>query len=279
MITNLLSFGGKILTVGGNALSFSSVDPYNPLNLPPYTVRLKFNDGVTPTFSKGTATQVSSSPNVWDLTYENANWNSLLTQQYNLLEILGANSTGVTSMSFLCGDDQSLASVALFDTSACTALNSMFANCFVLQSIPMFDTHMNQNMSYMFYVCETLTSIPLLDTSNVTNFSNAFFGASGLLEIPLFDTRNVTNFYRAFEACNGISHVPLLDTSAATEVNKMFCSCLNVEEGALDMYQQMISQAQPPASHSYCFDGCGAHTTSGQAELAQIPSSWGGTGS
>ena len=43
--------------------------------LPDNTIRLLYKDGVTPTFAKGTATQVSQSPNVWDLTYNNTYWN------------------------------------------------------------------------------------------------------------------------------------------------------------------------------------------------------------
>ena len=47
---------------------------YGKEPLPPYTIRLKYKQGTTPTFSKGTGVLVDSDENVWDLTYVNDNW-------------------------------------------------------------------------------------------------------------------------------------------------------------------------------------------------------------
>lgn len=47
---------------------------YNVPTLPPYTIRLKYKQGTTPTFEKGTGVLVDADENVWDLTYENDNW-------------------------------------------------------------------------------------------------------------------------------------------------------------------------------------------------------------
>jgi hypothetical protein len=58
----------------------------------------------------------------------------------------------------------------------------------------------------------------------------------------------------------------------------MFRDCLNVQSGALALYQQASTQTTPPSDHSYTFTNCGKNTQTGAAELAQIPSSWGGTG-
>ena len=114
----------------GNVKVYESVDPYNPLGLPPYTIRLKFTSGVTPTFSKGTAVQVSSSPdNVWDLTYEDSQWNQLLNGQTDLIEIIGANSTGVTNMKSFVAGDTSLTTIPIFDTSAVDDFTSAFQSC------------------------------------------------------------------------------------------------------------------------------------------------------
>ena len=95
----LVQYQGIYPKFGGVYMRY---DPYNPLNLPPYTIRLKYEEGTTPTFSKGTAVQVSQTPNIWDLTYNNTDWTQLLYQhasvhsKASLIEVLGANTTNVT---------------------------------------------------------------------------------------------------------------------------------------------------------------------------------------
>lgn len=109
------------------------------------------------------------------------------------------------------------------------------------------------NMEEMFYRCESLVSVALFDTSNVTSTRAMFFGCTSLTSIPLFNTSNVTNM---LSMCNG---------------------CTNVQSGALALYQQASTQANPPSNHGDTFKNCGIRTTTGAAELAQIPSDWGGT--
>lgn len=131
---------------------------YNPLNLPDYTIRLKYTNGVTPTFSKGTGVQVSQSPNVWDLTYNNSNWYQLLYGQSNLIEILGANTNKVTNMKWAFRNNRSLSSVAIFDTSNVTDMNAMFDYCTSLTSIPLFPTTKSHDMYNAFYNCSAVKS-------------------------------------------------------------------------------------------------------------------------
>lgn len=119
------------------------------LVLPPYTIRLQFTEGVTPSFSKGTATQVSSSPNVWDLTHDNTEWDTLCNGQLNLIKVIGANTTGVVDMHNLFSGCRSLISVPLFDTSSVTDMGSMFFDCWSLTDIPLFDTSSVTNMGLL----------------------------------------------------------------------------------------------------------------------------------
>lgn len=221
--------------------------------LPPYTIRLKFTEGVTPTFSKGTATQVSTSPNVWDLTYANTDWNNLLSYQSDLIEVLAGNTTGVQnfiSCFYECGN---LTSVCMLDTTSCIDLTSMFYNC------------------------SMLTSVQLFDTSNVTLMVSMFRGCSSLTTVPLYSTASVTDTSNMFSACSSLTHVPLFDTSSVTSMNYMFRNCTKVQSGALSLYQQASTQANPPTYHRSTFTNCGSETVTGAAELAQIPTSWGGT--
>lgn len=185
------------------------VDPYNPLGLPPNTVRVRTSDGNAPAkdvYTKyETAMLVPGTTDVYDV-YKSGGFNNLLYKSTNVIEILGANTTDVTNM------------------------QSMFNRCSSLTSVPLFDTSSVTDMKYMFYGCSSLTSVPLFDTSNVT------------------------------------------------DMTEMFRNCTNVQTGALALYQQASSQTTPPSNHSKTFNNCGSNTTSGAAELAQIPSSWGGTG-
>ena len=171
--------------------------------LPAYTLRLKFTDGVTPTFTNGTATQVSSSPNIWDLTYENEIWYNLLYNQTDLLEVIAAGDTsGVTNM-----------------------------NC-------------------LFQLCTALTTVPLFDTSNVTGMNSMF------------------------SDCTSLTNIPLFDTSKVNQMSGTFAFCWSVQSGALALYNQVSSQTTPPTQHYSTFRDCGVNTTTGAAELAQIPSDW-----
>ena len=182
------------------------VDPYNPLNLPANTVRVRTSDGNAPTKAKyttyETATLVAGTTDVYDVYKSGTSFRGFLSSSTNVVEVLGANTTGITAM-----DD-------------------------------------------MFWGCSSLTSIPLFDTSNVTNMNYMFGNCSSLTSIPLFDTSSVTN------------------------MSYMFDYCTNVQSGALALYQQASSQTTPPSNHSYCFYSCGSNTTTGAAELAQIPSGW-----
>lgn len=302
MITNLLSYGNNILTVGGNALS-RSVDPLNPLSLPPYTIRLKFTDGVTPTFSKGTGVQVSSNPNVWDLTYENTNWGIILQNQDDLLEVLGANTTGVTYMASAFYGCSALTKTTLFDTSAVTWTDHMYSYCQVLENAPLYDLSNVERPAGMYEQCWGLTSIPAYDLSHASDTGSMFYNCKFVTNFPTFNlsscttavnmfsycdsaasisvlnTSHITNMSGMFSYCKHLTQVPAIDTSAATNVNNLLKDCIRVQSGSLALYNQLSTQTNPPNQHNYCFSNCGSNTTTGQAELAQIPTSWGGTGS
>ena len=246
----------------GAAVNAHIVDPYNPLGLPPFTIRCKFRSGYTPT--KGDSqTLVDAEENVWDIYKNSTDWSNLLAQsysdgQYPLLEVLGANTTGVTNMFCLFGwggsnGRSNLTKVALFDTSSVTNMQQMFQR-------------------------SRITTIPLFDTSSVTNMNSMFGSCTSLVNIPLIDTSKVSIMSYAFYECSALITIPLLNIDSVTNVDSMFQSCINVESGALALYQQLSTKPSIPR-HSYTFYKCGSNTTTGAAELAQIPSSWGGTAS
>lgn len=225
-------------------------DPYNPLNLPPFTIRLKYEGTVPSTPNYGTATLVDATQNIWDVTYNSTQWTNLLYDENALIEVLGANTKGVVNMSRMFGECNKLQRVALFDTSAVT---DMFA---------------------LFGYCPSLVSVPLFDTHNVTDMFGMFAGCSVLRTIPLFDTSNVTDAGSFAGNCYELRHVPLFNMPKVTRVTDMFDTCIKVESGAYDLYRHLSSLPNPPISHSNAFQACGRDTTTGAAELAQIPSDW-----
>lgn len=234
-----------------------TADPYNPLNLPAYTVRVKLASGYTPSAQTGvTHTLVDATENIWDY-YKSGNrpsFSSLFVAETHLLEVLGANSTGVQYMDGMFSGCSSLTAVALFDTSSVVNTGSMFKNCSSLATVPLFDTSNVSSMQNMFNNCSSLTTVPVFNTSNVSNMNNMFSYCSSLTTVPLFNTSNVSN------------------------MSSMFLNCSSVASGALALYTQASSQAEPPDYHTTTFKNCGSNTQTGAAELAQIPQDWGGTG-
>lgn len=344
----MIAYNSKVLT--GQSGKWLSYEDPNPLNLPPFTMRILFEDlTYNPTNAPSgswktgaTWTRVSSDPNVWDYcrtTNNPEDWSDEFkaTKDGQLgdsrFHVLGANTTGVTDMSAMFYNT-GICSTVLFDTSAVTDMSAMFSSTGTIfergtpfiTSIPRFDTHNVTDMSYMFYYSD-LTSLPLLDTGNVTSMKGMFqgitafnnpgiasipdldtskvtdmsymFNQSGLEIVPDLDyshatdmssifsfslitycpdlyTPSVTNLSAAFEH-TPLTNVPDLTTDNATDVRWMFNVCPLVESGALDLYTKMSSQTTPPSLHNSCFAACGSSTTTGAAELAQIPNSWGGT--
>lgn len=115
------------------------------------------------------------------------------------------------------------------------------------------------------------------NTTHITNMQEMFNDCTNLTSVSLFDTSNVTNMNSMFLGCSSLTSVPLFNTSSVTNTTNMLTNCYNVQYGALALYTQMSTQTNPPATHNYTFTNCGRDTTTGAAELAQIPSSWGGT--
>ena len=204
-----------------------------------------------------------------------------------------------------------LKKVPLFDTSNVTSCNSMFSGCYLLKSIPLFDTNKVTNISKMLSFCNNLKEVPLFDTSNVTNMSNMFAGCCSLTSIPNFNTSKVTDMHNmftgraldttAFEDVDmHILEVPNFDYSKVTRVDdffsnnvditeipdmniqanvtrcdNMFSNCPNVQTGAKALYDK-LSVKSSITNHTDCFKNCGSNTETGRAELAQIPTTWGG---
>lgn len=252
-----IMFNGVEATLYHNGIKIwpeEGPDPYNPLNLPPNTVRVRTNDGAAPkknnNTSYETATLVEGTTDVYDVYKSGTDFSFLFFNSNNVEEVLGANTTGITNMYAMFNYCTSLTNVALFDTSSVTDMRTMFVYCY------------------------SLTSVPLFDTSSVTNMYNMFDRCSALTSAPLFNTSSVTSMEYMFSKCSALKMVPLFNTSSVVFMNGMFENCTKVQSGALALYRQASTQANPPSKHTGTFKNCGSDTTTGAAELAQIPEDW-----
>lgn len=262
-MSDKLTYGGSWLYIGGSSVSFVE-DPYNPLHLPPYTLRCRFTNGYTPT--QGTArVQVSSSPNIWDITkdtfsvdFNGVTWGGLFYDfnQYTgcaqLLEVLGANATGVVNMQGVFEDCSSLTSVVTFDASSARNCWGMFEDAASLVNAPDLSLDSCRTVGSMFYRCFSLVNPP-----NLTN------------------TSGITTWAGLFSNCSSLNRVPLYDTSSGQYFGSMLHGCRNVAGGAYELYQQ-VSQQSTVINHLNTFKDCGADTVIGRHDLLRIPESWGG---
>lgn len=290
----MLTYNGKVVTSPAGKW---------PYHLPAYTLRIRTSFIQTPFANYGTFTRVGGAgSNLWDWTYESPVWENVFENKWWIKEVVAAgdtsgvtstsrlfvNCTGmesvypfdtsnVTDMSMMFAGCESMTTAPSIDTSKVTTMYGMFASCKALSSVPLYDTSNVTDMSEMFNQCYALTSVPQFDTTKVTNMK-LMLHITPISSVPLFDTSNVTDMSMMLQSCVNLTELPLFDTSSATDVSNAFYECLSVETGALALYQQMSSQSSPPSTYTGCFTNCGLLTTTGAAELAQIPTSWGGTG-
>ena len=269
----LMANGNGKLLIKGEAF-----DPYNPLGLPPNTFRVRTNDGQPPNGKNyaeyDTATLVEGTTDIYDVYKSGNDLSRLLRDSTNLIEVIGANTNGVTSIDSMFLYCSALSSIPLFDTSNVTSFEGTFEGCKSLTSVPSYDTSKVTTMRLSFYDCSSLSSIPWFDTSNVTDVEGMLSNCSNVSSVPLYDTSNVVYMGRMLQNCSALTTLPLFNTSKVKYMDNAFADCVNIQSGALALYRQASTQTNPPSYHHYTFTNCGIITETGSAELAQIPNDW-----
>lgn len=81
---------------------------------------------------------------------------------------------------------------------------------------------------------------------------------------------------RMFAGCVGLTYIDPIHSTLVQNVGGMFSGCTAVEEGALAQYNWFNTYGTSITNHSGTFTDCGLNTTTGLAELNQIPVGWGG---
>ena len=208
------------------------VDPYNPLNLPQGTIRVRTNDGQPPVNgSYNSATLVEGTTDVYDVYRGGDILLNVLDNSTNVIDVLGANTEGVTVADGMFHGCTALSSVVSFDASTMKSMKSTFEGCSSLTDAPYLYTTNVTHMWMIFKGCASLTSVPLYDTSKVTRnggFIEAFMNCSSLTSVPLFDLSNVDTLTRTFYGCTSLVSVPKFDIENAYGMPSTFANCTSL---------------------------------------------------
>lgn len=280
----MIKFNNRALKYNSRWLNGDEI----PINLPANTVRLRYRDDITPTayhtFPGTTLKQISTSPNIWDITHVDPSypteWHDLFNGSYygdagygygyGLLEVMAANVSNITNMT------------------------RTFINCYSLYKVCNLNTSKVTITDYMFSGCENLIEIGSINLSRVTSANNMFAGCENLTEIGSINLSQIESMYGMFSGCSKLSVIPNITLPAYTSANngritacqQMFDHCYNISSGTLDFYNRLthvyyisgqmrcLVNLREPFAHMYCFRDCGRDTTTGAAELAQIPDGW-----
>ena len=170
----------------------------------------------------------------------------------------------------------SLETVPAFNTGAATTMDGMFYGCTNLKEVPLIDTSAATNLESMFWNCSSLTDVANFNMSSATSAAGMFYGCTSLETTPAFNATNVTDARWMFEGCTAFKVIPDIDFQSVNVAMNMFYNCVNVESGITNMYDKLVQTVDTSLAYGCtdCFYKCGSNTTTGAAELAQIPSDW-----
>ena len=291
MSVNVGTFSIGEIYVGSNKI----VEAYVGSNLvfialQPKTFRFRFSNvsfdpSTTLASSNLTWTAVDSSRGIWDATSIQTGDTPYMSLFSTLLSstnmgsitcsLIAANTTGMTSAYELFRGCNALTNVCNMDFSSCTNIRYLFSDCTNLLSVPLFDFHNVTNAGNAFAACESITSVPNFDFSSLQQANYMFMGCTNITDLPNWQLDNLTIANYMFSNCVRLQRVPNFgQLSSIASVTYMFNYCKSVESGALDMYNILSTRITVANRYTRCFRDCGSLTTTGAAELAQIPSGW-----
>ena len=216
MLTNrIMRIGDRMIEMNGKLVTTApDIGPVQGGH-----IRLLFAPGTGPRLDdhhySGTWTQLCPNPNIWDLwVYDGStNWsralgNAHLDTRTNIVEVIDADASGVTSMWGTFSDCQNIRSVGpLYNTESVVSCYEMFArDRSIVQVIP-FDTRNVVQFQNMFYFNESLIVLPTLDTSSATDLSHMYescwYAQGGIIRAYNEMISHGTNptHYRTFHNC------------------------------------------------------------------------------
>lgn len=253
----------------------------------------------------GTVRQISVTPNIWEWHYENSSWSGCIPKSDirnehiyqdlgadinyagQMIAIHAANLTGVYDIDYLASHCPWFYYCAEIDTHHVMYMTELFTWDINLTRAPNFDLSNTRYIRDAFWNCRKLIDVPKLNIQDVyysaiirpsdaVDYTNLFNNCKSLTQIPILDYTHATNTEAMFEGCTGLTKINHISIPNVITCATMFKDCVNVESGALKLYQELSALGNQIDRHEECFKNCGINTSTGLAELQQIPQSWGG---
>lgn len=248
-------------------------------------------------------------PGIWDYHNNSNDWTKAFANRFDgedaptSVAFIDSNLEGITNLGSLFQGNNTNAQVTSLEgfnlPSTLTNATMMFQGCRHVQHFPsMANVHNLTGAFAMFAYCESMTEVPEgLDVSGVADLNQLFISCKQLTSITidaaaatninslaancdnlqlltLQNTGNIQSMQMLCSNCHELTSLPTISSTGVTDCYASFSNCYKVNGGALAMYNQLSSQSTLPTQYDRCFRNCGRDTTTGAAELAQIPSGW-----
>lgn len=216
-------------------------------------------------------TRLSSSPNIWKFTATD-NCDVYLQEMFGLgagdsagltdWEILYGNMPAFNGCSLIFGMNAGLKKVHyLCVNGASTDTYFLFDRCSNLTEAHITLCNTDGIMYGWFSQCSALKTVSVgdIDASTYDRYN---------------DKMHVKDITDMFVSCSALKYLPIMKFDGnLSAADRTFMYCSNVEGGIVSAYNR-ITADNSNVSHGGTFNGCGANTSAGSAELAQIPADW-----
>ena len=194
-------------------------------------------------------------------------------------EVTITGTTGMTSARYFNSSNVKKYTWTDWNTDGvdCT---EMFRQCTHLTEVSL-PANAKVTNAYRMFAYSGVASIPSLDLSSCTSTQRMCQDCSSLVTAQSLDLSSATDTSYMFGNCTSLSRVPSLTLPATTNTRYMFSGCTVVESGALDMYNYLSTKPVAVTTYNGTFNNCGSSADPSapiHTEMAQIPTSWGGTG-
>lgn len=253
--THLYTVGGNLATLYNGATALGWRDPYNPLNLPPRTLRVKFDNNVIEPvtyYQLGNWTYVSA--NTWDWTYDTDDWYGGLEDlgyfSLSNYSIIAGNTESITSMNQLFQDYGDPPPDRKFSITACAPIN--------LKNVV--------NANRMFHAAWNLLDMPALDYSHLLYTESMFERCTAMSSVIDNTFNSVVHADEMFNDCWSMSAYPQDSLLAVSSVSFTFTDCSSMTSNAIDFIQSHTNVVNSTG----CFRRCYSLSDSAQA-TAQYP--------